>query len=95
MNLEEFDSEEFYQFVQDHLEEDPALLLFKYRGKVTFDLKMAVQQIAARQKSAKKLPSWSKNLHLLFLPASRSSKVRRSKLLPSNQKDSQENASST
>jgi hypothetical protein len=69
MNLEEFDSEEFYQFVQDHLEEDPALLLFKYRGKVTFDLKMAVQQIAARQKSAKKLPSWSKNLHLLF-PAS-------------------------
>jgi hypothetical protein len=69
MNFEEFISEEFHQFVQDHLEEDPAGLLFKYHEKVAFDLKMAVQQIAARQKAAKKLPSWSKNLHLLF-PAS-------------------------
>jgi 16S rRNA G966 N2-methylase RsmD len=69
MNFEEFISEEFHQFVQDHLEEDPAGLLFKYHEKVAFDLKMAVQQIAARQKAAKKLPTWSKNLHLLF-PAS-------------------------
>lgn len=69
MNSEKFTSEEFHQFVQDHLEEDPALLLFKYQGKVAFDLKMAVQQIAARQKAVKKLPTWSKNLHLLF-PAS-------------------------
>ena len=69
MNSERFTSEEFYQFVQDHLEEDPAHLLFKYHKKVAFDLKMAVQQIAARQKAAKKLPNWSKNLHLLF-PAS-------------------------
>jgi 16S rRNA G966 N2-methylase RsmD len=69
MNSEKFTSEGFHQFVQDHLEEDPALLLFKYQGKVAFDLKMAVQQIAARQKAAKKLPTWSKNLHLLF-PAS-------------------------
>jgi 16S rRNA G966 N2-methylase RsmD len=69
MNSEKFTSEEFHQFVQDHLEEDPALLLFKYQGKVAFDLKMAVQQIAARQKAVKKLPNWSKNLHLLF-PAS-------------------------
>jgi len=69
MNSEKFTSEGFHQFVQDHLEEDPALLLFKYHEKVAFDLKMAVQQIAARQKAAKKLPTWSKNLHLLF-PAS-------------------------
>ncbi len=69
MNSEKFTSEEFHQFVQDHLEEDPAHLLFKYHEKVAFDLKMAVQQIAARQKAAKKLPTWSKNLHLLF-PAS-------------------------
>ena len=69
MNSERFTSEEFHQFVQDHLEEDPAHLLFKYHEKVAFDLKMAVQQIAARQKAAKKLPNWSKNLHLLF-PAS-------------------------
>ena len=69
MNLSEFNSAEFTQFVQDHLEEDPALLLFKYQGKVGFDLKVAVQQIAARQKVSKKLPTWSKNLNLLF-PAS-------------------------
>ncbi|MFZ9236758.1 MAG: THUMP-like domain-containing protein [Algoriphagus sp.] len=69
MNFSEYHSAEFRQFVQDHLEEDPALLLFKYQGKVGFDLKVAVQQIAARQKAAKKLPTWSKNLNLLF-PAS-------------------------
>ena len=69
MNLSEFNSAEFTQFVQDHLDEDPALLLFKYQGKVGFDLKVAVQQIAARQKASKKLPTWSKNLNLFF-PAS-------------------------
>ncbi len=69
MNISEYHSAEFRQFVQDHLEGDPALLLFKYQGKVGFDLKVAVQQIAARQKAAKKLPTWSKNLSLLF-PAS-------------------------
>jgi hypothetical protein len=69
MNLSEFNSAEFTQFVQNHLEEDPAGLLFKYQGKVAFDLKTAVQQIAARQKASKKLPTWSKNLNLLF-PAS-------------------------
>lgn len=69
MPLSEFNTAEFHQFVQDHLEEDPALLLFKYQGKVAFDLKMAVKQIVARQKAAKKLPSWSKNFNLLF-PAS-------------------------
>lgn len=69
MDFKEFNSDEFKHFVQDHLEEDPALLLFKYQGKVGFDLKTAVQQIAARQKASKKLPSWTKNLDLLF-PAS-------------------------
>ena len=66
MPLTEFNTAEFHRFVQDHLEEDPALLLFKYQGKVDFDLKMAVQQIAARQKVAKKLPTWSKNLNVFF-----------------------------
>ncbi|MBC6367630.1 class I SAM-dependent methyltransferase [Algoriphagus sp. AK58] len=69
MNLSELNSAEFRQFVQDHLSEDPALLLFKYQGKVAFDLKMAVQQISARQKAAKKLPTWSANPNLIF-PAS-------------------------
>ncbi|MCM0059530.1 MAG: class I SAM-dependent methyltransferase [Algoriphagus sp.] len=69
MNISEYHSAEFRQFVQDHPDEDPAGLLFKYQGKVAFDLKTAVHQIAARQKATKKLPTWSKNLNLFF-PAS-------------------------
>ena len=69
MELSVVNSAEFRHFVQDHLSEDPALLLFKYQGKVAFDLKAAVQQISARQKAAKKLPSWVANPRLIF-PAS-------------------------
>ncbi|MBN3520731.1 class I SAM-dependent methyltransferase [Algoriphagus lutimaris] len=69
MNWEEVHSTEFQKFVQDHLQEDPALLLFKYQGKPNFDLKAAVHQIAARQKISKKLPSWAKDPNLVF-PAS-------------------------
>lgn len=69
MNPSEFHSAEFRQFVQDHQDEDPALLLFKYPGKVSFDLKAAVQQIYARQRAEKKLSEWAANPNLLF-PAS-------------------------
>jgi 16S rRNA G966 N2-methylase RsmD len=69
MNLSEVNTAEFRQFVQDHLIEDPALLLFKYQGKVNFELKAAVQQISARQKAGKKLPEWTANADLIF-PAS-------------------------
>ncbi|MFC3416937.1 THUMP-like domain-containing protein [Algoriphagus hitonicola] len=69
MNPSEFHSAEFRQFVQDHLNEDPALLLFKYQGKVSFDLKAAVQQIYARRRTEKKLPEWASNPELIF-PAS-------------------------
>lgn len=69
MDLSEFNSAEFRQFVQDHSDEDPALLLFKYQGKVNFELKTAVQQISARQKAVKKLPEWTANPDLIF-PAS-------------------------
>jgi hypothetical protein len=69
MDFSGFNSAEFRQFVQDHLSEDPALLLFKYQGKVDFDLKEAVQQISARQKAAKKLPEWVADSRIIF-PAS-------------------------
>lgn len=71
MNFSEFHSADFRQFVQDHLNEDPALLLLRYSGKVEFDLKEAVQQISARQKAAKKLPQWVANPRIIF-PASKS-----------------------
>lgn len=69
MDLTQFHRADFQQFVQDHLTEDPALLLFRYQGKTDFDLKDAVQQISARQKASKKLPSWASNPQLIF-PAS-------------------------
>lgn len=54
------------QFVQDHLKEDPAQLLFAYSGKTDFDLKAAVQLIQARQKARQKLPSWAAHPDLIF-----------------------------
>jgi hypothetical protein len=57
------------QFVQDHLHDAPERVLFKYQGKVSFDLKFAVQQISARQKVTKKLPSWTARPDLLFPPS--------------------------
>lgn len=66
MDFSEINSAEFRQFVQDHLNEDPALLLLKHHGKVTFDLKEAVQQISARQKAAKKLPEWVADSRIIF-----------------------------
>lgn len=69
MKMSQYHRADFQQFVQDHLSEDPALLLLKHQGKTDFDLKAAVQQISARQKASKKLPSWTSNPQLLF-PAS-------------------------
>ncbi|WP_194976428.1 class I SAM-dependent methyltransferase [Aquiflexum lacus] len=57
------------QFVQDHLMEDPAQLLFAHSGKTDFDLKEAVQQIQARQKAKQKLPSWAAHPELIFPPS--------------------------
>ena len=52
--------------MQDHLQEDPALLLFKHHGSVDFDVKFAVQQISARQKVKAKLPSWTADPNIVF-----------------------------
>lgn len=55
--------------MQDHLEEDPAHLLLKSQGSYNFDLKDAVQQVAARQKARTKLPLWTAHPKVVF-PAS-------------------------
>ncbi|MDI1324505.1 MAG: class I SAM-dependent methyltransferase [Algoriphagus sp.] len=69
MEQSQFHRADFQQFVQDHLNEDPALLLFRYQGKIDFDLRTAVQQISARQKVAKKLPSWASDSRIIFPPS--------------------------
>lgn len=66
MDLKNLHTEALKKFVQDHLEEDPALLLFKFQGKTDFDLKIAIQQISARQKAKKKLPIWTANTAIIF-----------------------------
>ncbi len=55
--------------MQDHLNGDPAFLLLSHQGKVDFDLKLAVQQIQARQKAKSKLPEWVADPRLLFPPS--------------------------
>ncbi|WP_143959541.1 class I SAM-dependent methyltransferase [Litoribacter populi] len=66
MHFSENKIEQIQKFVQDHLSDSPAQLLLKYQNKVDFDLKFAVQQISARQKAKKKLPSWAENPNLFF-----------------------------
>jgi hypothetical protein len=56
------------QFVQDHLTEDPAHLLLSHKSVSEIDLKAAAQQIAMRQKAAKKLPFWASYPSLIFPP---------------------------
>lgn len=52
--------------MQDHLNGDPAQLLLTHQGKTNFDLKAAIQQIQARQKIQKKLPTWVANPKVVF-----------------------------
>ena len=66
MNLAEIYTEELVQFVQDHLDGDPAQLLLTHQGKTNVDLKAAIQQIQARQKVQKKLPTWVAHPSLIF-----------------------------
>lgn len=69
MELSTIYTPELFQFVQDHLQEDPAQLLLKHRSSEKFDLKEAVAQIAARQKGQRKLPEWAANDAVIFPPA--------------------------
>lgn len=59
-------TDSLFQFVQDHRNDDPALLLLKYHGSVNFDIKEAVQQIAVRQKARTKLPAWTAHQKTIF-----------------------------
>lgn len=66
MHIKDKNTELLKHFVQDHLSEDPAQLLLKYHHSVPFDLKLAVQQIAARQKAKYKIPTWAVHPDIIF-----------------------------
>ncbi|WP_162416229.1 THUMP-like domain-containing protein [Cyclobacterium roseum] len=57
------------QFVQDHLEEDPAQLLLQHKEIPGLDIKAAARQIAMRQKARHKLPAWAAHPSIIFPPA--------------------------
>ncbi|UCS94172.1 class I SAM-dependent methyltransferase [Echinicola marina] len=59
-------TDKLFQFVQDHLHEDPAQLLLKHHQIKDLDIKEAVQQISARKKAKDKLPSLVANPHIIF-----------------------------
>lgn len=60
-------TEKVKKFIQDYLhEKDPFKLFLTFQKKIDFDLKLAVAQLAARQKGMKKLPEWANNLSLFF-----------------------------
>lgn len=44
-------------------------MLLSHRGKTSFDLKLAIQQIHARQRLRDKVPSWAKSTDLIFPPS--------------------------
>jgi 16S rRNA G966 N2-methylase RsmD len=66
LELELIYNDKLYQFVQDHLREDPALLLLKHHHSTELNVKEAVQQIAARQKAKSKLPTWTAHREVVF-----------------------------
>ncbi|WP_163382280.1 class I SAM-dependent methyltransferase [Cyclobacterium sp. SYSU L10401] len=57
------------QFVQDHLDEDPAQLLLRHKTIPGLDIKLAARQISMRQKAWQKLPGWVRHPSLIFPPA--------------------------
>ena len=54
------------QFIQDHLDVDPAELVLKSDAYPDIPIKEVAEQIASRKKIATKLPEWYKNPGLIF-----------------------------
>ena len=59
-------SPELRQFIQEHLQDEPERLLLSAGRYPTVDVRMAAQQIAARQHIREKLPEWYALPDLVF-----------------------------
>ncbi|MEX0883472.1 MAG: class I SAM-dependent methyltransferase, partial [Cyclobacteriaceae bacterium] len=68
MPLEATYHSQLMQFVQDHLDEDPAQLLLRHKEIPGLDIKAAAGQIAMRQKARQKLPAWSAHPAIIIPP---------------------------
>lgn len=56
---EQWSDPDFITFLQNHARESVTDLAFRFRGKTSFDLPLALEQIRLRQKAASKLPEWA------------------------------------
>ncbi|MBX7181721.1 MAG: class I SAM-dependent methyltransferase [Bacteroidia bacterium] len=50
----------FFQFIEDHIQADPATLALRQKSGAEFDVKWALEQIHCLQKAKYKLPTWYK-----------------------------------
>lgn len=67
MEIQKVYTKKVKKFIQDYLhEKDPFKLFLSLQKKVDYDLKLAVEQLTARQKGLKKIPEWANNLSLFF-----------------------------
>ena len=54
-------------FINENINSDPASLLFRKNQDTSVDIKLLVEQIEARKKSEKKLPTWF-NTQKIYYP---------------------------
>lgn len=59
-------NEETKRFILEHEDEDPTKVIFKAASLEKVDGKVAAQQISARKKAKKKIPSWYSNEEIIF-----------------------------
>lgn len=58
---EQWSDPDFIAFIQNHSRESVTDLAFRFRGKTSFDLPLALEQIRLRQKASAKLPEWTES----------------------------------
>ncbi|MGL5015904.1 MAG: class I SAM-dependent methyltransferase [Bacteroidales bacterium] len=59
-------TQELFQFIEDHISEDPSRLILNAKRYPNIDVPFCVEQIIVRRQVKDKLPSWSKNPKMLF-----------------------------
>lgn len=64
--IEDLSKPEVRTFIQDHLNDDPAVVTLSAKDVAGVDIKLIAEQIKARQKALKKLPLWADNPAILF-----------------------------
>lgn len=59
---------EIQEFIQDHLYDDPALLMLKAASYSQIPMRLAVEQIQSKRKAKAKLPEWFNTIGIIYPP---------------------------